>query len=158
MDLKALKFRTATMGKFSRSWQVVRLVCLFLAVFLGGCEDQESKGHLSLLKKLATETPLYPGFKQVDISENDKPGRARFFLYYNSQASYEEVKVFYSRMFLAKGWELSSKEDRGSIFSDLSDSALVFRKGEYQVAILRESLDQNPAARNYVISYVWEQP
>jgi len=144
--------------KCNRTWEVLTLVCLFLAVFLGGCEDHESKRHLSLLKRLAAETPLYPGFKQIDISENDKPGRARLFLYYNSQASYDDVKLFYSKIFLAKGWELSAKEDRQSVFSDLSDSAIVFRKGEYQTAILRESLDQNPAARNYVISYVWEQP
>ena len=140
-----------------RRWGSVALLLLVFAVLLVACEGEESKRHLSVLRQLAADTAVYPGFKQVDISHNNKRGRARLFLYYNSPASYDEVKRFYSKNLLANGWELYPKEVRRGILSDLSDSAQVFRKGEYEMAILRESLDLDPTARNYVIAYVWEQ-
>jgi hypothetical protein len=136
----------------------ISLLLLVLALFLVSCEDQESKGHLRVLKQLAGATEVYPDFKEVWAYDNHKHGRAILSVYYNSRASYEDVKAFYSKALLAKGWEVYPKERRRGIFHYLSDSALVFRKGEYQIAILRESLDQNPTARNYVISHVWEQP
>lgn len=143
--------------KWDRRWNSLTLPLLVLTVFLAACEDEESKRHLSLLRQLAAETAVYPGFKQVDVSDHNKHGRARLFLYYNSPATYDEVKSFYSKTLPPKGWELYPRQARRGILSDLSESALVFRKGEYQIAILRESLDQNPTARNYVIGYLWEQ-
>jgi len=142
----------------NRRWDPTRLLFLVLALFLVACEDEESKRHLSELKQLAAATAVYRDFKEVYVYDDHKPGRALLSVYYNSRASYDDVKSFYSNALLTKGWELFPKERRGGILHYLSDSALVFRKGEYQIAILRESLDQNPTARNYVISYVWEQP
>lgn len=138
-------------------WRSVTLQLLFLALLLGACEDEESKRHLGVLRQIAAETPVYPGFKQVEVSDNHKHGRARLFLYYNSPASYDEVKTFYSKTLLAKGWELYPTADRHGILDGLSESAIVFRQGEYQMAILQESVEQTPSARNFVILYIWEQ-
>lgn len=136
----------------------VALVLLVLALFLIACEDEESKHQLRALRQLAAATEVYPGFKQVYVWESNKPGRAILALYYNSFANYDEVKSFYAKSLLANGWELYPKERRRGILYYQDDSALVFRKGAYQMAILRESLDQGPTTRNFVISYVWEQP
>lgn len=138
-------------------WGWATLQLLALAFLLVACEDEESKRHLGVLRQLAADTPLYPGFKQIGVSDNHKNGRARLFLYYNSPASYDQVKTFYSGILLAKGWELYPKAVRRGILDALSERALVFRQGEYQIAILQRDLDQAPSARNFVILYVWEE-
>lgn len=139
-------------------WGSSSLLLLVLAVFLIACDDEESKRHLSVLKQLAADTAVYPGFKQVKVDQRNTHGRAMLFLYYNSPATYDEVKTFYSKTLIANGWELYPKERRRGILYYQDDSAVVFRKGDYQIAILRESPDQVPTARNFVVLYVWEQP
>jgi hypothetical protein len=121
------------------------------------CEDQESKRQLGALRQLTADTPLYPGFKQVHSYDNNKIGDAILVLFYNSPASYEDLKRFYSKTLLANGWVVSPEEERrsGILHSD-SSVELVFRKGEYQIAIQYER-DATPSTRDFAITYVWER-
>lgn len=130
------------------------LFLLLLALFTG-C-DEESKQHLEALKQIAKETPIYPGGKQVRANDNNKFGSAVLIICYNAPASYEEVRRFYSTNLIAKGWVLYPFEERRQSLLHSDEAVeLVYRKGEYRIAIHQG--DNDPTTCNYSVAYVWER-
>ena len=132
------------------------LQIIVIAMSLVACRDEVGERHFNILKQLASDTALYPDFKQVDVSDNYKHGSARLFIYYNSSASYDAVKAFYSNNLLSNEWSSDPQENRKGILSDWNGP--VFRKGDYQIAILQKIPASDSDARRYVVAYVWEQP
>ena len=125
-------------------------LALVIVVCFSGCEDEESKRHLNFLNQLAAET-RYPDFKQSAVSDNNKRGIARLFVYYKSSAQIADVNAFYSKTLTAKGWTSSPREGRNGILATWS--GLVFQQGNYKIAISNETHNAD-----YVIAYVWERP
>ena len=70
------------------------LIVLALSVSFAGCDDRESVQQLAKLRQIAADTPLYPGFNQIRLSDNNKIGDAILTIYYRSPASYDAVKDF----------------------------------------------------------------
>jgi hypothetical protein len=101
---------------------------------------------------MVTETPLLPGFEKRRTSESNKPGSAMIMVRYYSPASFEEVKDFYSKVLVAKGW---GKPLMGSpitpLFGDSEKKWLTFRRGEFLIAIG----ENEPSDISFV--YRWER-
>lgn len=133
-------------------------ILLILGLSLLNCDDAESIRQLDRLRHIAADTPTFSDFREVRSSYNNKLNNALLSLCYNSAASYDEVKTFYSTTLMAKGW--GSPEERtvyGSFgLKEKKDSRdLVFRKGEYSISIAYGPKDSSGC--NYAISYIWEK-
>lgn len=113
-------------------------------------EDSESQKKLTQLRQMVAETPLLPGLRKHQTSEYSKNGKAMVVVSYYSKASYEEVRDFYSKELVAKGWG-TPVETTGSLFGFGSDTnSLTFKSGEFLVVIGEEK------SAGFIFIYRWE--
>ena len=116
---------------------------LLLLLFLKNPEDER---RLALLRRMAAETPVYPDFKQVSVSEGAKSTGAFLIIMYSSSAGFDDVKHFYGRALTLKGWEVPGGNEFG-----FGADELIFRKGEYKIAVRYRDGE-------YSVSHLWERP
>ena len=115
---------------------------LLLILFVKNPEDER---RLGILRQLATETPVYPDFKRVSVSEGAKSASAFLIIRYSSSAGFDDVKHFYGRALTLKGWEVPGGNEFG-----FGVDELIFRKGEYKIAVgYRDG--------EYSVSHLWER-
>jgi hypothetical protein len=138
-------------------WNWTMLFSLAIAVVLLGCEDPESKLHMSALRELASSMPVYSNFREVKSYDNNKIGDAILIVCYESPAKWDDVSHFYSQTLLERGWSDVPEEERrrSAVFHSEDGPELVFRSGEYQIGIRRAK--ENAREYNYLITYYWER-
>lgn len=125
-------------------------VAVVLAVALTK-EDSESQKKMGQLRQMVAETPLLPGLRKHQTSEYSTNGKAIVIISYTSKASYEEVRDFYSKELVAKGWG-TPVEDSGALFGFGSDTkSLTFRSGEFLIVIGEEK------SAGFIFFYRWER-
>ncbi len=130
---------------------------LILLIFTAGCTDEESRRQVEVLRQLATDTPLFPGFVQIGSGTDwNKPNHAGVVRCYSVRANDEEVKTFYTRYFQSKGWSLDEKQELGG-FHYQGSYILTFRKGQYAFKFGYENIDNPSGVCNYTLSYHWDQ-
>jgi hypothetical protein len=116
---------------------------LLLLLFFRNPEEER---RLAILRQMATETPVYPDFKQVSVSEGAKSARAFLIIGYSSNAGFDDVKHFYGRALTLRGWEVPGGNEFG-----FGVDELIFRKGAYKIAVgYRDG--------EYSVSHRWEGP
>ena len=114
-------------------------------------ENSESQEKLAQLRQMVAETPLLPGLRKHQTSEYIKDGKAIVVISYYSKASYEEVRDFYSKELVPKGWG-TPVEDSGSLFGFAPDTtSLAFRNGEFLLVIGEEK------SAGFIFFYRWER-
>lgn len=121
----------------------IKLAILFICLLVTGCQNAADQKRLSSLHEIASETPLYPDFKEISASEGAKSNIADFTTSYHSRARFQDVEKFYIPALNSKGWKLSEVNH--------AREELVFSKGEYRIAISYKG-DQ------YFVSYRWGNP
>ncbi len=107
---------------------------IFVVAVAMSREDPESQKRLTQLRQMAAETPLLPGFQKRRTSENSKRGRAMLTLTYTSPAKYEEVRDFYSKELVAKGWGPPVEKSHSFVFGPETKS-ITFQSGEFLITI-----------------------
>jgi hypothetical protein len=91
---------------------------------------------LSELQQIAAETPVYPDFAEVQPSRHSgKRENAGLTYFYRSPARYEDVKAYYIRLLLPKGWSNPREEEVPKWFVKDGSKALTFRRGEYSIEV-----------------------
>jgi hypothetical protein len=109
------------------------------------------------VRALMREAPVYPSFIQVNSTESSKVDRASIVITYNVPAytvAFQDVKNFYSRELMAKGWQVQPFRQKPLIGSGQpADGQIIFSKGDYWITVA-------PGARisEYTVSYEWENP
>lgn len=102
--------------------------------FVGCFLSAERQAKLQELRQLAAETPKFPDFEQVDYSDISKSDNAVVNYFYQSSASYEEVKSFYTTTLLSRGWNSAQEEPIANWLDDVGRRQ-IFRKRETMLFI-----------------------
>ena len=109
-----------------------------------------SKPHVPELKKLADQTPAYPGFQRISDDQ--------IFLYrdgvslqssFRADAQSAEVRKFYDSVFLKNGWEPFAAAPSSII--DGEPYAIIYHRDEYEICVCRRMSQPDV----YDIWYAW---
>jgi hypothetical protein len=128
------------------------LISLLMSLLLTACVlEPAAQKKLETLQQIAAQTPVHPSFTEIGSNQSGKSISAVLSFYYQSSASYEEIKGFYTRTLNAKNWGMPKEDTWGG-----GVQGITFRKGEYSISIFYDS----SAAQewNYAISYGWNMP
>jgi hypothetical protein len=146
-------------GKLRRRWRSYLLWGIFWAllvvplelsmIFATLSEGEADKKYVSELRKIAEQTPLYPGFQKTSEYVVVKRGRVSFFTTYNSDAQFADLKKFYDRVLVDQGWG-PPQQPPPSIFVDEAHSVR-YRRGDYEIV-----LAQNDGSSSYSIVFLWK--
>jgi hypothetical protein len=139
------------MNKRFNNWLPVALSLLISSLLFAGCMDSEGEKTLNTLRQLAAQTPVYSGFSQISSTHVIKNGRGTLALFYQSPASYSEVRAFYIKELTAKGWRVDEERTYGG-----NTVGITFRKGEYSIVVYHSS--PRDQSWDYAVDYRWERP
>ena len=87
-------------------------------VYLGLHEGDASRGYVPELRRIASETPVYPRSKKIDEKVVLKQSMAYLFVSYTTPVAFDEIESFYKRELPARGWALP-KGPSGRFIEDL---------------------------------------
>lgn len=130
---------------------------LVLLILTAGCGDEESRQQLEILRQIAANTPLYPGFVQLRSSDLHKTSHATVIRCYSVRANDSDVRRYYSQLLASTGWTLAKEEKLGGFFPEGS-YRLTFRKGAYAIVLGHTNLDDPAGECNYSLAYYWNPP
>jgi hypothetical protein len=136
------------MKRSSRHTAIILLTVLLSANCFTNPEEAKK---LDELRRIAADTPIYTDFRQIDSNYMMKSTVVDLGFFYQSTASFDEVKAFYVKGLSAKGWSSSEEQN-------LSDDnrELTFVKGPYSIVVEYDSASRQQW--NYAITYAWERP
>ena len=87
-------------------WSLILVPMTLSGVFLSIHEGDTSRQYVPELRKIAAETPIFPGSQKIDERVVLKQSRASLSTKYSTRATLEEVESFYKRELPARGWAL----------------------------------------------------
>jgi hypothetical protein len=113
-------------------------------------EGEASKKYVPELRKIANETPVYPGLQKIGEKVVLKRDMVYFFTWYKSQAQFADVKAFYARELPAQDW--SPPKPPSSSFVEFDRHRGSYRRGDYFI-----DLEQNGrASDSFSIVFIWD--
>lgn len=119
--------------------------------------DPVSQEKLNEIKTIWATIPLYPRMTEVNHSASSGFRRAFMSKSFRSEASYNDIKRFYSDHLVQAGWKLVTEEPLKDWDKDLGGQVLEFRKGEYQLSI-QYSGEKADYGWQYGIDVRWPAP
>jgi hypothetical protein len=122
--------------------KITILLSLALTLNCFGCQNDESRSHLTNLRKIAGDTPVYPGFERTGENIVEKRTMLYLFVYFQSEATFAEVKSFYDRELPERSWK--PEESRAN--------SARYRKGDYVIAVEKDDRSEN----NFDIVFEWD--
>lgn len=131
------------------------LLCLSLALLLGGCDifTEGSSSRLKALQVIVDEVPVHPGFEYIDSTTISKTTGATISRYYHSSAAFDDVERFYADALQGKGWSVPEEKHFQRLF-DGESRQLTFRKGDYSISIDHET--DTSYGWDYSLAFNWE--
>lgn len=134
---------------------IVLVSCLGVA----SCDrmDPVSQEKLNEIKTIWSTIPLYPGMIEVNHSASSGFRRAFMSRSFCSEASYNDIKRFYSDHLLRAGWQLVTERPLKDWEKDLGGQLLEFHKGEYHLSI-QYSGQKADYGWQYGIAVRWPTP
>ena len=144
-----MKFRSSSLTK--------GLLVVLILTTAAGCGDEESKRELENLRQIAADTSLYPGFVQLRNSEYQKTSHASIVRCYSVRADDDDVKRYYTQLFVSRGWARPEDEQLHGFYPGGS-YRLTFRKGAYAIELVHSALNDPTGECNYSLAYFWNPP
>jgi hypothetical protein len=129
------------------------LTLVSLGIVILACSALKNHERLNELRDLAASTPLFPGFQLVNSHEGGKRENAIIARFYRSNATYDQVKDFYRRTLIEKGWGEPIEESLSTWGIANGGKVITFHKGEYSIEVEYSAESQT---WNFSVSYVWE--
>jgi hypothetical protein len=126
-------------------------VAAYLSKLYSPNRDDE---RLKEVEQLFRAIPIYPGSEEVTTSSSSKDRIARLGKVYKTNASYDELKGFYTDSLTRLGWQPERERQIKDWWSDLGGRELRFRDGEYYISIEYAGEKAN-YGWNYGISVGW---
>jgi len=150
MDPADSKIKTSWRAYFG--WAVVFSLLIVPSVialtFMFLHEGDESKPYVPELKKIAQETPVYPGSEKTGDKVVLKRKMAYFVASYRSGVSFADVKSFYERELPARGWTLPKGCSR---FVESDAHCEDYRRGDYFIAV-----DRHYGSNDFSMVFIWD--
>jgi hypothetical protein len=116
------------------------MLAIATLVLLSNCKrysPNRDDVKLKEVERLYNVLPIYPGLQAVAGSSYSKSMLASVSKSYKSEASYEDVKSFYSARLIPEGWQLTEERNLKDWSRDYGGRELTFGKGEYSVVIIQ---------------------
>jgi len=110
-------------------------------------EGDGSKPHISELRNIADQIPLYPGVQRTGEKIVLKQSMAYLFTKYQSDAKFADIKAFYARVLLQQGWTAPRRTN--SIIYDMNDEH--YRRGDYFIAVEQDGALSN----SFSVVFIW---
>jgi hypothetical protein len=150
-------------GKLSANWRpyalwgvlfsliIVPLVVTFTYISLH--EGDASRPYVPELKKIADQTPVYPGFQRIgDDYIVLKDGTASLQRSFRTDAQFADVRKFYDAALARDGWG-PPEVPPPSIFVG-EQHYVAYHRGAYEINVAR--VDGRPD--EYAIAFIWYAP
>lgn len=136
-----------------RLMNAMRLILLSALALIGGsCTgDVEENEHVIELRKIANQTPLYPGFQKTGEKVVLKSSMVYFNTYYQSRAQFSDIKKFYDRVLAEKGWG-PPQQPGPSIFVPGDANSVRYRRGDYVIVVEQDERRRD----NFDIVFEWD--
>lgn len=122
-----------------------------LALLCVSCAGDVERKQLVELRKIANQTPLYPGLQKNGEKAVLKRGMVYFNTYYRSNAEFSDIKAFYDRVLAEKGWGPPQRSGP-SIFVPGEANWVTYRQGEYVIAVEQDERKRD----NFDIVFIWD--
>jgi hypothetical protein len=127
---------------------------LFFLLILGGasisCVGDVEKKQVEELKRIASQTPVFPGFQQTGEKAVLKRGVVYLFIFYRSQAQFSEVKSFYTTELASRGWGAPQQDPPSLLVGD--KNSVSYRRGEYLIVVEHAGSQTD----NFDVVFKWE--
>jgi hypothetical protein len=111
---------------------------------------------MSELERLRSDFPVFPGTTKIP---NDfrvaAPNTASLSLDFKSNTDFGGVESFYKERLKAEGWQLIKERQMSDWGRDLGKKELLFRKGEYEIAI--EKACSNNQDWDFAVNFSWKK-
>src|SRR5689334_19095414 len=104
-------------------------------VFLSIHEGDTSRQYVTELRRIAAETPMFPGSRKIRDKVVLKRSRASLFSSYATHVAFDEIESFYKRELPARGWSLP----KGHSLINFDAHSEHYRRGDYCIAIESEA-------------------
>ncbi|MCA1815914.1 MAG: hypothetical protein LC746_05810 [Acidobacteria bacterium] len=109
------------------------------------------------LQQISTEAPVYPAFIHTSTQTSSRASDAGVYESYASMATYEQVKEFYDEALTKKGWTMASEENGHSADQVDGGNTLIFRKGDYSIAIEYHGRRPSDRVGDFSVSFLWRE-
>ena len=110
-------------------------------------EGDTSRPYVPELRKIAEQTPLYPGCKKTGENVVLKRTMAYFSTNYQCDAQFADIEAFYARVLPQQGWIPPTRTN--PIIYDMNNDH--YRRGDYFIAA-----DQDGAqSSSFSIVFIW---
>ena len=130
-------------------WLLLFVPLTLTGVYISIHEGDASRPYVPELRKIAAETPMFPGSQKIADKVVLKQSQASLFTTYSTQAAFDEIELFYKRELPARGWALPKGPSHR--FIDYDAHSQHYRRGDYFIAI-----DSNPGSNNYSVVFIWD--
>ncbi|MDX6710681.1 MAG: hypothetical protein QOH96_1697 [Blastocatellia bacterium] len=133
-------------------WAAVFLLLILPILVIGTYRKPEDNKRSEELTQLTAEIPVYPGFREIRSSEFAKEKVAIVSVFYLGTGSNEEVKSFYIRELIERGWRQPQETD---LSPNLTEDGwrLTFRKNRNGI-IVEKNTDHKDW--NFSIDFTFE--
>lgn len=115
---------------------MITLILVLLLGFMSSCAGDEEKKQVGELRRIESQTPVFPGFQRADEKVVIKPGAVWLFCFYDASAKFADVKKFYDDALPEKGWG-PPMQPPPSIFGG-ETNWVSYKRGDYQVIIEKD--------------------
>ena len=141
-----------------KSWCLA--VLFFIALFTApGCKRVLPNLDGSKFKEVEAVSegiPAYPGATKLnERGRTSKPTSAQVSYHYRSDASYDNLKRFYTENLTQLGWRLTGERELYNWGEKYGGRALDFSKGEYSLVIEYAGSRAEEKGWGYTISVAW---
>ena len=119
-------------------------------VFLSIHEGDTSRQYVTELRRIAAETPMFPGSQKIGDKVVLKRSRASLFTSYATHVAFDEIESFYKRELPARGWSLP----KGHSLINFDAHSEHYRRGDYCIAI--ESEASIFGSNGYSVVFIWD--
>ena len=130
-------------------WSLILVPMMLALVFMSIHEGDTSRQYVPELRKIAAETPMFPGSQKIADKVVLKASTAKLFTSYSTQAGFDEIKLFYKRELTARGWTLPKGPSHSFIDFDVHSDH--YRRGDYFIAV-----DSNSGSNRYLVVFIWD--
>lgn len=130
-------------------WLLIFVPLTLTVVYIFIHEGDTSRQYVPELRKIAAETPMFPGSQKIADKVVLKQSRASLFTSYATQNAFDEIELFYKRELSARGWALPKGPSHR--FIDFDAHSQHYQRGDYFIAI-----ESNFGSNSYSLVFIWD--
>lgn len=134
---------------------LIGFILLFaVAYVMKQLTPNRDEAKLKECERILVAIPLYPGSEERHNSWTSKVSLASVGKYYDSDASYEELKRHYIENLTRLGWQFVHERQLFDWGRDMGGREMSFRKGEFSV-VIEYAGEKADYGWKYTINVLW---